>query len=135
MYLHLRPRRMGRTDAPPYLPGASHLYGEEAKELALWRRSGSPATEPSGPVTKLDPLDHLQLALGPPWTQGAHNGQNVRPLGGLISWLLSVSESREAPLPDIVYVGVFFFLFWFFFYRRSVFACFIGFEWRHRVFY
>jgi hypothetical protein len=26
---------MGRTDAPPYLPGASHLYGEEAKELAL----------------------------------------------------------------------------------------------------
>jgi hypothetical protein len=26
---------MSRTDAPPYLPGASHLYGEEAKELAL----------------------------------------------------------------------------------------------------
>jgi hypothetical protein len=33
--LHLRPRPMSRTDAPPYLPGASHLYGEEAKELAL----------------------------------------------------------------------------------------------------
>jgi hypothetical protein len=25
---------MSRTDAPPYLPGASRLYGEEAKELA-----------------------------------------------------------------------------------------------------
>ena len=35
LYLHLRPRPMSRTDAPPCLPGASHLYGEEAKELAL----------------------------------------------------------------------------------------------------
>jgi len=31
----LRRRPMSRTDAPPYLPGARHLYGEEAKELAL----------------------------------------------------------------------------------------------------
>jgi hypothetical protein len=35
LYLHLWRRPVGRTDAPPYLPGASHLYGEEAKELAL----------------------------------------------------------------------------------------------------
>jgi hypothetical protein len=39
-----------------------------------WRRSDSPATEPSGPVTKLGhwPLDHLQLVLAPPWTQEAN---------------------------------------------------------------
>jgi hypothetical protein len=35
LYLRLRRRPMGRTDAPPYLPGASNLYGQEAKELAL----------------------------------------------------------------------------------------------------
>jgi hypothetical protein len=45
-------------------------------------------SEPSGPVAKLDPLDHLQPVLGPPWTQEANGGQNIRPLGGLISWLL-----------------------------------------------
>jgi hypothetical protein len=67
MYLHLRPRHMGRTDAPPYLPGASHLYGEEAKELALapvglarhrtkWPRDqvGPPGPPPVLPSCPLD---------------------------------------------------------------------------------
>jgi hypothetical protein len=78
---------MGRTDAPPCLPGASRLCGEEAKELALAPVGLARRTEPSGPVTKLDPLDHLQPVLGPPWTQEAkaNGGQNIRPLGGLIS--------------------------------------------------
>jgi hypothetical protein len=35
LYLHLRRRPMGRTHAPPHLPGAIRLYGEEAKELVL----------------------------------------------------------------------------------------------------
>ena len=62
-----------------------------------WRRSGSPATEPSGPVTKLDPLDPLQPVLGPPWTQEANGGQNIRPLGGLISWLLTTPTPKRIP--------------------------------------
>jgi hypothetical protein len=41
-----------------------------------WRRSGSPATKPSGPVTKLDPLDHLQPIPAAHWTHGA--GGNKR---------------------------------------------------------
>ena len=91
LYLRLRRRPMGRTDAPPYLPGASHLYGGGQRSWR-WRRSGSPATEPSGPVTKLDPPDHLQPVLGLDWTQEANGGQNIRPLGGLISWLLAPRE-------------------------------------------
>ena len=68
MYLHLRPRPMSRTDAPPYLPGASHLYGEEAKELALapvglarhrtkWPcdQVGPPGPPPAHPSCPLDP--------------------------------------------------------------------------------
>jgi len=59
---------MGRTDAPPYLPGASHLYGEEAKELALapvglarhrtkWPcdQVGPPGPPPTGLRSTLDP--------------------------------------------------------------------------------
>ena len=60
-----------------------------------WRRSGSPATEPSGPVTKLDPPDHLQPVLGLHWTQEANGGQNIRPLGGLISWLLRKTKEER----------------------------------------
>jgi hypothetical protein len=75
---------MGRTDAPPYLPGASHLYGEEAARSWRWRRSGSPATEPSGPVTKLDPLDRLQASRPQPipaahWTHGGLGGVKFPP--------------------------------------------------------
>jgi hypothetical protein len=76
---------MRRTDAPPGLPGASHLYGEEAKELALAPVPGSPATEPSGPVTKLDPLDHLQPQGGSPFgsrgttSSGAFDISALRP--------------------------------------------------------
>ena len=44
-----------------------------------WRRSGSPATEPSGPVTKLDPLDHLQPVSGAHWAHGGLGGVKVRP--------------------------------------------------------
>jgi hypothetical protein len=68
MYLHLRRRPMSRTDAPPYLPGASHLYGEEAKEVALapvglarhrtkWPcdQVGPPGPPPVHPSCPLDP--------------------------------------------------------------------------------
>ena len=78
---------MGRTDAPPYLPGASHLYGREAKELAL--APVGPATEPSGPVTKLYPLDHLQPIPAAHWTHGGLGGVKFRPLASLFAQLLS----------------------------------------------
>ena len=44
-----------------------------------WRRSGSPATEPSGPVTKLDPLDHLQPIPAAHWTHGGLDGVKFPP--------------------------------------------------------
>ena len=40
-----------------------------------WRWSGSPATEPSGPVTKLDPLDHLQSIPAAHWEVPFYNKQ------------------------------------------------------------
>ena len=72
MYLHLRRRPMSRTDAPPYLPGASHLDGEEAKELALApvglarHRTKWPCDQvgPPGP-----PPAHPSCPLGP-WGAG-----------------------------------------------------------------
>jgi hypothetical protein len=42
-------------------------------------RSGSPATEPSGPVTKLDPLDHLQPIPAAHWTHGGLGGVKFPP--------------------------------------------------------
>jgi hypothetical protein len=48
---------MGRTHAPPHLQVPAACTGRRQRSWC-WRRSGSPATEPSGPVTKLDPLDH-----------------------------------------------------------------------------
>ena len=44
-----------------------------------WRRSGSPATEPSGPVTKLDPLDHLQPIPAAHWTHRGLGGVKLPP--------------------------------------------------------
>jgi hypothetical protein len=53
-----------------------------------WRRSGPLATEPSGPVTKLDPLDHLQpipaAQTGPMGGSSPEAGRNFRPVGCLI---------------------------------------------------
>jgi hypothetical protein len=54
-----------------------------------WRRSGSPATEPSGPVTKLDPLDHLQPIPAAHWTHGGLGGVKFRPLAFLFAQLLA----------------------------------------------
>jgi len=84
MYLHLRPRPMSRTDAPPYLPGASHLYGEEAKELALapvglarhrtkWPcdQVGPPGPPPAHPSCPLDPW-------GAGWGEISPSGLPVR---------------------------------------------------------
>jgi hypothetical protein len=42
-------------------------------------RSGSPATEPSGPGAKLDPPDHTQSIPAPPWTQGANTAKSAAP--------------------------------------------------------
>jgi hypothetical protein len=110
MYLHLRPRPMGRTDAPPCLPGASHLYGEEAKELALApvglarHRTKWPCDQ-VGPPSCVDPPDHLQPVTGPPWTQEANGGQNIRPLGGLISWLLFARDiNNRSRAVDCIFV-------------------------------
>jgi hypothetical protein len=53
-------------------------------------RSGSPATEPSGPGPKLDPPDHTQPNPDPHWTQGANGGQ-YRRLWPLIAQLVLAS--------------------------------------------
>jgi hypothetical protein len=44
-----------------------------------WHRSGSPATEPSGPVTNLDPLNRLQPIPAAHWAHGGLGGVKVRP--------------------------------------------------------
>jgi hypothetical protein len=102
LYLHLRRRPMGYgpTHVPSHLPGAiGRLYVEEAKELALAPApvSGSPATEPSGPVAKLDPLDYLQpvlsIGLSPPLDPGGSQWPKYPPSGRLISWLLGSGAS------------------------------------------
>jgi hypothetical protein len=53
-------------------------------------RSGSPATEPSGPGAKLDPPDPdptqpTAHPSAPPWTQGANGGQYFVQLAWLIT--------------------------------------------------
>jgi hypothetical protein len=47
-----------------------------------------PNTEPSGPVTKLDPLDHLQPIPAAHWTHGGLGGVKFRPLASLFAQLL-----------------------------------------------
>jgi hypothetical protein len=59
-----------------------------------WRRSGSPATEPSGPVTNLDPLDHLQPIPAAHWTHGGLGGVEFRPLASLFAQLLRTRTAR-----------------------------------------
>jgi hypothetical protein len=68
LYLHLRQRPMGRAHAPPHLPAASRVCGEEAKELVLapvrldrhrtqWPcdQLGPPGPSPAHPSCPLDP--------------------------------------------------------------------------------
>ena len=52
---------------------------EEGQRSQPRCRSGSPATEPSGPGAKLDPPDHTQPNPAPHWTQGANGGQYFAP--------------------------------------------------------
>jgi hypothetical protein len=59
--------------------GMQPAAGTEEGQMSQPRcRSGSPATEPSGPGAKLDPPDHIQPSLAPHWTQGANGGQYRR---------------------------------------------------------
>jgi hypothetical protein len=62
----------GRAVANTAASGPSH------RAAGLVRRSGSPATEPSGPGAKLDPPDHAQPNPAPHWTQWANGGQYRR---------------------------------------------------------
>ena len=72
MYLHVRRLPTSREHAPPHLPGASRLYGEEEKELALApvglarHRTKWPCDQlgPPGP-----PPAHPSCPLGP-WGAG-----------------------------------------------------------------
>jgi hypothetical protein len=46
----------------------------------------------------LDPLDHLQLVLGPPWTQEANGGlPYFGSVAWLISWVLACEHAQGAP--------------------------------------
>jgi hypothetical protein len=52
-------------------PGPAAAGTEEGQRSQPRFRSGSPATEPSGPEAKLAPPDHIQPTPAPHWTQGA----------------------------------------------------------------
>jgi hypothetical protein len=58
---------MGREHARPQPPAAGTEEGQRSQPRC---RSGSLATEPSGPGAKLDPPDHTHPSPAPPWTQG-----------------------------------------------------------------
>jgi hypothetical protein len=58
---------------------------ERTQRSWRWRRSGSPATEPSGPATKLDPLDYLQPIPAAHWTHGGLGGVKFCPLTSLFA--------------------------------------------------
>jgi hypothetical protein len=65
LHLELRRGPMSRGNARPQPPVGSrgYYYGpgtEEGQRSQPRCRSGSPATEPSGPGAKLDPPDHTQ---------------------------------------------------------------------------
>jgi hypothetical protein len=76
MYLELQNGPMSREHARPQLPAAAGT--EEGQRSQPRCRSGSRATEPSGPGAKLDPPDHTQPNPAPHWTQGANGGQYRR---------------------------------------------------------
>jgi hypothetical protein len=88
MYLHLRPRPMSREPAPPHCRQAPAACTGERQRGQPGRRSGSPATEPSGPVTKLVPLDRLQPTPAAHWTYGGLGGVKFPPLASLYAQLL-----------------------------------------------
>jgi hypothetical protein len=74
---------MSREHARPQPQPAAAAAGTEEGQTSQPRcRSGSPATEPSGPGAKLDPPDHTQPSPAHHWTQGANGGQYRGP------WLL-----------------------------------------------
>jgi hypothetical protein len=58
-----------------------------------WCRSGSPATEPSGPGAKLDPPDHTQPRPAPPWTQTVPGGVKFPLLASLIAQLVKTQHA------------------------------------------
>jgi hypothetical protein len=104
MYLHLRPRPMSREPAPPHRRQAPAACTEGGQRSQPWRWSGSPATEPSGPVTNLDPLDRLQLTPAAHWTHGGLGGVTFPPCclpdpaGALAPLPLRVATPAPAPL-------------------------------------
>jgi hypothetical protein len=68
---------MGRTDAPPYLPGASRLYGEGAKELALAPVGCNGMATYSSPAA-LEPNTHYMRHLAGWFATGFRSGSNYR---------------------------------------------------------
>ena len=100
LYLRLRPRPMSRTDAPPYLPGASHLYGEEAKELALTQ--GLARASPWGPYFSWYSSPAPQVAPG---LLGVINQRAAAPLHrpessalGCALWRTRLVEKVDLPI-------------------------------------
>jgi hypothetical protein len=77
--------RTRAASLPPHAPAACT---EERQRGQPWRRSGSPATEPSGHVTKLDPLDRLQPTPAAHWAYEGLGGAKFRPLPPLFAQLL-----------------------------------------------
>jgi hypothetical protein len=114
LYLHLRRRPVGRTDAPPYLPGASRLYGEEAKELELapvglarhrtkWPcdQVGPPGPPPAHLSCPLDPWGAGWGEISPPGlpvraaARAAHGPGGVAPPFSLFFLRAALSKGRR----------------------------------------
>jgi hypothetical protein len=91
---------MSREHARPQPPAGSRRHGgaqgEPAPVPVGVRGHRPPNPVPSGPGPKLDPPEHTQPVLAPPWTQGANGGQYFVQLAWLISQLPAPSSQLPA---------------------------------------
>jgi hypothetical protein len=89
---------MSREHARPQ-PRPATAGTEEGQRSQPRCRSGSPATEPSGPGGKLDPPDHTQPNTAPHWAQGVPGGVKFRLLAPLIAQLVATLRPSRTPAP------------------------------------